>query len=425
MRRPLAVLQVMAVVVLGAATVARFHVWADVDERPHYDYVQTVAEDGRLPLLTDLVHPEVQAITDRTWPAPSPVDPASRGLAGRSYEAFQPPLYYLLAAPAFLLEPDHLRKVKVLRAFDLLLVLVAVGLLWPLARALRPEDPLLPFAAALTVVLWPALLVRGITVSNAALELPLATALLLVAWRVATAPGRWARVALGLLLGACLLTKSTLIALAPLVLLVAAVDWRRHRDTAGTAFALALPAALLAPWLAFNLAHYDALTPSAAAREQQQPFVNPEQGEYGVPDAVERTGRMPDQVLPVEFLGQLDVPWVRAATALVFAALVVPAVVLAVVAPRRRTVWFFALPVLTGYLMLVVTLLSANWPSFNLRYLYPMLPALAAAVAAAVPPRGERLAWAVVAGCCLLLAAVWIDMAGAFYFTDAGDKLGI
>jgi hypothetical protein len=81
--------------------------------------------------------------------------------------------------------------------------------------------------------------------------------------------------------------------------------------------------------------------------------------------------------------------------------------------------------VLTGYLMLVVTLLSANWPSFNLRYLYPMLPALAAAVAAAVPPRGERLAWAVVAGCCLLLAAVWIDMAGAFYFTDAGDTLGI
>ena len=84
MRRPLVVLQVMAVVVLGAATVARFHVWADVDERPHYDYVQTVAEDGRLPLLTDLVHPEVQAITDRTWPAPSPVDPASRGLAGGS-----------------------------------------------------------------------------------------------------------------------------------------------------------------------------------------------------------------------------------------------------------------------------------------------------------------------------------------------------
>ena len=125
MRRALVVLQVLAIVVLGAATVARFHVWADVDERPHFDYVQAVAEDGRLPELTDLVSPEVQAITDRTWPEPSPVDPAIRGLAGRSYEAFQPPLYYLVAAPAFLVEADHLRKVKVLRAFDLLLVLAA------------------------------------------------------------------------------------------------------------------------------------------------------------------------------------------------------------------------------------------------------------------------------------------------------------
>ncbi|MET0817054.1 MAG: hypothetical protein ABWZ67_05840 [Solirubrobacteraceae bacterium] len=425
MRRALVVLQVLAIVVLGAATVARFHVWADVDERPHFDYVQAVAEDGRLPELTDLVSPEVQAITDRTWPEPSPVDPAIRGLAGRSYEAFQPPLYYLVAAPAFLVEADHLRKVKVLRAFDLLLVLAAVALLWRLSGALRPADRLLAFSAGLVVVLWPGVLVRGITVSNAALELPLVTALLLVTWRLGTEPRRGTRVLAGVLLGACLLTKSTLISLAPLVLLVGAVDWRRHRDGVGTGLLVALPAALLAPWLAFNVAHYDALTPAAAAREQQRPFVNPDDVQYGVGDAVERTGRMLDQILPVEFLGQLDVAWVRAATALVVAALVVPAVVLAITSPRRRVIWFFALPVLTGYAMLVLTLLSANWPSFNLRYLYPVLPALAVAVAVAVPRGRERLAWGVVTGCSVLLAAVWIDMAGAFYFTDVGEKLGI
>jgi len=424
-RRALVLLQVLAVAVLGGATVARFHVWADVDERPHYDYVQAVAEDGRLPQLTDLVSPEVQAITDRTWPEPSPVDPASRGLAGRSYEAFQPPLYYLVAAPAFLVEADHLRKVKVLRAFDLLLVLAAVALLWRLSRVLRPADPLLAFSAALVVVLWPGVLVRGITVSNAALELPLVTALLLVTWRLATEPRRRTRVVAGLLLGACLLTKSTLISLAPLVLLVAAVDWRRHRDGVGTGVLVALPAALLAPWLAFNLAHYDALTPAAAAREQQRPFVNPDGVHYGVGDAVERTRRMLDQILPVEFLGQLDVAWVRVATALLMAALVVPAVVLGIASPRRRVIWFFALPVATGYAMLVLTLLSANWPSFNLRYLYPLLPALAVAVVVAVPRGRERFAWGVVAGCSVLLAAVWIDMAGAFYFTDVGAKLGI
>jgi hypothetical protein len=100
-------------------------------------------------------------------------------------------------------------------------------------------------------------------------------------------------------------------------------------------------------------------------------------------------------------------------------------VVLGVASPRRRVIWFFALPAATGYAMLVITLLSANWPSFNLRYLYPLLPALAVAVAVAVPRGRERLAWGVVAGCSVLLAAVWIDMAGAFYFTDVGAKLGI
>jgi hypothetical protein len=315
--------------------------------------------------------------------------------------------------------------VKVLRAFDLLLVLAAVALVWRLSRVLRPRDPLLAFSAGLVVVLWPGVLVRGITVSNAALELPLVTALLLVTWRLATEPRRRTRVLAGVLLGACLLTKSTLISLAPLVLLAGAVDWRRHRDPLGTGLLVALPAALLAPWLAFNLAHYDALTPAAAAREQQRPFVNPGGVQYGVGDAVERTGRMLDQILPVEFLGQLDVAWVRVATALLAAALVVPAVVLGVASPRRRVIWFFALPVATGYAMLVVTLLSANWPSFNLRYLYPLLPALAVAVAVAVPRGRERLAWGVVAGCSVLLAAVWIDMAGAFYFTEVGAKLGI
>ena len=88
-------------------------------------------------------------------------------------------------------------------------------------------------------------------------------------------------------------------------------------------------------------------------------------------------------------------------------------------------IWFFALPVATGYAMLVLTLLSANWPSFNLRYLYPLLPALAVAIVVAVPRGRELLAWGVVAGCSVLLAAVWIDMAGAFYFTDVGAKLGI
>ena len=123
---------------------------------------------------------------------------------------------------------------KVLRAFDLALLLVAVWLLWRLSRRVAPAGPLLAFSAALTVLLWPGVLVRAVTISSTALELVLATALLLVLWRLLEQPGRRLLLLAALLLGACLLAKSTLLYLAPLALGVAVADWRRRRDTAGT-----------------------------------------------------------------------------------------------------------------------------------------------------------------------------------------------
>ena len=91
-RRPAAVLvwlQIVAIVVVGVATVARFHIFAAVDEEAHLAYVQQVAEHGRLPWLGRTVLPA------QLQPHHVP------GFGGLSYEAFQPPLYYALAVPAF------------------------------------------------------------------------------------------------------------------------------------------------------------------------------------------------------------------------------------------------------------------------------------------------------------------------------------
>ena len=305
---------------------------------------------------------------------------------------------------------------------------MAVWLLWRLSRRVAPAGPLLAFSAALTVLLWPGVLVRAVTISSTALELVLATALLLVLWRLLEQPGRRLLLLAALLLGACLLAKSTLLYLAPLALGVAVADWRRRRDTAGTVAAAAIPALALLPWLIFNLDHYDALTASSAARDQQAPVVNPLGLDYGTDDVLDRTGRLLKEVLPAEWWAQLDVPWVRGATLVLFGALFGVALALAVVPPpgwSRRPLWFFAVPVLCGYATLVVTMLAAQWPSFNLRYLYPVLPALAVAVGSAFAVRGTRWAWRGLVVCAVLLAAVWIDMAGAFYFTDVGDALGI
>ena len=75
------------------------------------------------------------------------------------------------------------------------------------------------YAAALSVLLWPGVIVRVITVSNAALELPLALLYVLAVWYASTR--REPRLLLGAagLLGLCLLTGLTLIFLAPLIFL--------------------------------------------------------------------------------------------------------------------------------------------------------------------------------------------------------------
>ena len=54
--------QILAVTVLAAITVARYPLWTLVDEGAHFDYVQSIADDGRLPVVTDLVSPQVEAI---------------------------------------------------------------------------------------------------------------------------------------------------------------------------------------------------------------------------------------------------------------------------------------------------------------------------------------------------------------------------
>jgi hypothetical protein len=84
-RRPwrwLVGVQIAALLVCGVTTVARFHIWAPVDERAHYAYVQEIAEHGRLPRIDDVVSWQVQAITDNTWPRRS-VAPSAAARAVR------------------------------------------------------------------------------------------------------------------------------------------------------------------------------------------------------------------------------------------------------------------------------------------------------------------------------------------------------
>jgi hypothetical protein len=421
--RWLVAVMVAGLALCGAVTVARFHVWAPVDERAHYAYVQSLAEQGRLPRVEDLVSTQVQAITENSWPRPARTSPAQAGLAGRNYEAFQPPLYYLLAVPAFVAVPDHRDKVFALRAFDLVLVGVAAGLLWLLARRVLPEAPLVAFAGGLGVLLWPGVLVRAVTVSNAPLELVLVTATLAVLERAwSRRDGRWL-VAAGVLTGACLLTKLTLLSvLVPLAL----VAWSLRREAALAALAAVVaPAVVLSPWLASNVVRLGTLTANGAALDQQQPFLYPTGDRPGLADLPGRLWQLSQGVLPQEWTAQLDVAWVRAVTLLLVAALAAGALAAAI--QRRSPLGWMALAGVAGYLALATGALSLeHWDVFLLRYAAPLLPALGVSAAAWMWKRaGDRRTLVAATGGVLLTGALWADMAGRFYFTDLGHHLGI
>lgn len=414
--------QLAALVVLSAATVAKFPIWAPIDERAHYAYVQTVAEDGRLPRIHDLVSAQVQAITDGTWPRPSPTDRARLGLAGRNYEAFQPPLYYVAAVPAFAVVGDHRSKVFALRVFDVVLLAAGAALLFALARRELPRAPLAAFAGGLLVLLWPGVLVRGVTVSNLPLEIVLASALLLALWHAERrGSSRWL-VAAGALLGACLLTKLTLAYLALPFAVVLVRRWRHAWRPA--LLAAALPALLLAPWLASNLVRLGTLTANGGAQSQQEPLVNPGGRPLGG-NLLGDLGALPDGVLPQEWEKRLDVAWIRALALLLFAGLLAGAIAFAW--RRGQTTLHLAAAGAAGALLLATaTLFAANWDIFLLRYFYAVLPALGVGVAAAAYARlGARALWTALAVQLVALGVVWVDLAGHHYFTNVGRSLGI
>jgi 4-amino-4-deoxy-L-arabinose transferase-like glycosyltransferase len=400
---------VTALLLAGAVTAVRFHVWSKVDERAHFDYVQTVADHQRLPVLTDPISPTVRAVTTNE----------TTGLGAVAYESFQPPLYYLLAAPASRLAHDPRTRVKAVRLFDLALLLVATALLWPLARRVAPRAPPVAFAAGLAVLLWPGLVARAVCVSPTSLELVTLLALLNVLCRVRDGGGRRWVLAAGALTGACVLTKTTLVYVVPVVLAVLALDWRARRDTRGLIAALVLPLILVAPWVAFNVHHYGTLTADTQAQAQQHGAVNPGGHDFVLGDVWTFTRRLPDEVIPAELNARLlGRWWIRAATIGLVVTLLLTAVALA----RRRGTWMLWVPLVTGYVLLAGVMVVQDWPTLRLRYLFAALPAVAVGAAGTLSERTVR--WVVLA-CTLVAGALWIEVAANAYFTDLGARLGL
>ena len=451
--RALIVVQLAAILVIGLTSAVRHHVWGELDERAHYDFIQKVAEDGRLPRPTDLVSPETQSIAENRWPLPPRKPIADQGLAGRSYEGMQPPLYYLASVPAFALVGDHRDKVTSVRLFNVVLLALSLGLLWVFVRRVAPGAALPALGVALTVVLWPGVIVRFVNIGNTPLEVPLTLGFLILLWD-ADRHGRWRTLAAaGALLGLCLLTKISLQYLVPLfAFVVARRFWRdRTRRTAARAIAVGvIPLLLIAPWIASNIARYEAVTVNILGqpqllsfKEEAEPAANappppasviPAESGTAPPGLAARIGELPglharlfNGVLPQEWEWHLGVWWIRLIATLAPALIALAALVLLAAGRDRRTLWFLAIPTVTGLAVMNAVYLLTGEDAFQLRYLYPALLPLALAVGIgihAAAPRG-RLLLGASAATTVALGAVWVYVAGSHYFKDVGGSLGI
>jgi 4-amino-4-deoxy-L-arabinose transferase-like glycosyltransferase len=430
--RVLTVLQIAAIFVLGAVTIVRFHIFAAVDERAHVAYVQEVAEHHRLPWLgRDYVSWQELAIEDHTYPRASSLNPRLLGFGGYSYEAWQPPLYYVLAAPTFLIPKNYRDKILAVRAFDLLLLVAAVAILALLAKAVFKERWRVPYCLALSTILWPGVIVRVITVSNAALAVPLVLLYALTLWNATARPRPRSLVAAGGLLGLCVLTQLTLVCLAILLVvpLIAYLRERRERLALGVAaLTLTLPIMLVAPWLTLNESRYGALTASSLIKHLQESY-EPIGRHPGFGVLTSLLWRFTRAALPQEWWQEYK--GMLGAAVIALTALLLIGSVPVVRDPRMlrsRAAALLGAPLLLILGTLVGIVLVAEWPaSFLPRFVNPMLPlfALFTAWAWTQARKAERSLLGLAALSSFVVGLIWIYTASAYYFTNIGAMFGI
>lgn len=429
--RAVIAVQLAVITVAGIATVLSLPKFTG-DEIAHFSYLQSVAEEGQLPLLgPTLISPQAEAIYEGTYPSPGRLDPANRGLSGRSYEAFQPPLYYLLAAAPFRLAgADYVVKMRVMRLVGLALLLAAALLLWRLTVELigDPGEAEPYFAFALTALLWPGIVLRTVTISNSGLEFLIGIGLTLVLWRA------WQRRSVGWLIGAAvligfgLLTRLTIIVFIPGLLICAFVVLRQAQISArarwlAAAGVVAIPALMMAPWLLSNLDRYGSLTGSRVVRQLMEPFFNPDGIKYTVSD-------IPRGLLVLTRAPLAEEWWIELLSALKRWVLTVLMTALVVLAPlgvlsvkpseqRTRLLVLLALPVGVGLVWICYVLLVVNWDFFLPRYLYPAVPGLMllAAVSIGRLRSGARVLTVSATAITALLTIWWVYLSNVEPFT--------
>lgn len=269
-------------------------IWNPVDEMQHFGYVESLATGQGIPVVgedkvSDAVLRAAKASPVREFrslPVSADADDPNWGPAREQYEGIQgPPYYALMVVPYWLGDAigGVLAQLFAVRLASVVLSLLAVPLLYLLGRELFPKWPAAWLLAPAVLVFVNGFNANLASVSNDSLLLVVSLAGLLTAVRAVRRPGLRSAALAGGLFGLAVVTKSTAVGMIPIiaVIVVGSAVSRRRRLVEWALFVAlygVAAAVVVAPWVAFNLATYGALSGAEAAEAitgSYQPLVPP------------------------------------------------------------------------------------------------------------------------------------------------------
>jgi 4-amino-4-deoxy-L-arabinose transferase-like glycosyltransferase len=201
---------VFAYCLLGLAYAVETPKWQSPDEPAHYNYVEYLAEKRSLPVLVmgDYPHDYLEEIKAAGFPPEMSIEPLR-------YEFHQPPLYYLLAALVYRITGPMGFDVQFLALRLLSVALGAILLLvaYLVVSEIFPRNLFLSLTSTAMIATLPMHIAMTASINNDTLaELLLALVIWLCVEEVKVGLSRRQIVALGLLIGLALLTKTTIYA---------------------------------------------------------------------------------------------------------------------------------------------------------------------------------------------------------------------
>ncbi len=226
---------VILYLLIGIQYAALTPAWQVPDEPAHYNFIKHIAQTGSLPELKkgDYDQNYLARLTGEKFPPDLSIDSIR-------YESWQPPLYYILATPIFIIFNGALLP---LRIFSLLLgagviVFAYLAVNEAISNPQSPISNLQPLLAAAFIAFIPQHIAMMAGVNNDSLsELIIAIGL----WRILAISKQPSAVSqslifnpyfhLGMIIGLALITKSHAYLLAPVAFVMLLLKWRRDPIT--------------------------------------------------------------------------------------------------------------------------------------------------------------------------------------------------